>query len=189
VLPVVRQVLQSTDLMVSGSVSDPRGATRVRAGAIRSGARGGEDGRPGSTASWRRCAHLGHRSNGGPGIHEAPLQPDARPTLGSSAEEMLRRPSASGRLSCAGTVTGASGAAILAIYRLAFLCFTNSNAFIPTDTGVGRPSSGRSPSVSVTAMVAAARAAGTARERGVLGGDEAPPPLGCRTSSSNFGRA
>ena len=178
VLPAVRQVLQSpTDLMVSGSVSDPRGAARVRADAIRSGARGGEDGRPRSTASWRRRAHMGRRSKGGPGVHQAPLKPDARPT------------SASGRPSCAGTATGASGAVILAMYRLALLCSSNSNAFIPTDTGVGRPSSGRSPSVPVTAMVAAAHAVGTARERGVLGGDEAPPSLGCLMSNSNLGVA
>jgi hypothetical protein len=159
------------DLTVTGSVGDPQGAARARAGAACPGARGGEDGRSQSTAAWRRRAPWGRRSKGGPGVHEASLAPDARPARGT-----LRRPSAGDRSSCAGVVTGAAGVAILEIYRLALLCFPGSYAFIPTDTGVGRSSSGRSPSVSVTAMAATARAVGTAREGGVLGGDEAPLP-------------
>jgi hypothetical protein len=163
-------------LTVTGGVGYPQGAARVRAGATCPGARGGEDRRPMSTAAWRRRAPRGRRSEGGPGVHEASLAPDAQPTRVSFAKETLHRPSASDRSSCAGIATGAAGVAILEIYRLALLCFPSSNAFIPTDTGVGRPSSGRSPSVLVTAMVVAARAVGTAREGGVLGGDEAPLP-------------
>lgn len=173
--------MAKTALTVTGGVGDPQGAARVRAGAACPGARGG-DRRSMSTAAGRRRAHWSRRSKGGPDVHEASLAPDARPTRGSfAAEETLRRPLASDRSSCSGMATGVAGVAILEIYRLALLCFPSSNAFIPTDTGVGRPSSRRSPSVSVTAMVAAARAVGTAREGGVLGGDEAPFPSYCET--------
>jgi hypothetical protein len=166
--------------MAAGRVGDQQSAARVRAGATCTGARGGEDGRPRSTAAWCRRASLGRRS-GGSGVYEASLGSDARPTRASFAEETLRWPSASNRPSCAGMASGAAGVTIQEIYRRALLCLSNSNAFVPTDTGVGRPSPGRSPSVSVTVMVAAAPAAGAAREGGVLGGDESPLPSSCET--------
>lgn len=140
-----------TDLTIADGVGDPQGTARARTGTIRSGTRGGEDERPTSTEPWRRRAGLGRRSKGGPGVRETSLESDARPTRASFAEDMPHRSPASDR-PCVGMATGAAGAATLAIYRLALLCFSNSNAFIPTDTGVGRPSSGQSPSVSVTAM-------------------------------------
>jgi hypothetical protein len=176
-VPLGNNQVARTVLTVTGGVGDPRGAARARAGATCPGARGGEDGRPLSTAAWRCRARWGRWSEGGPGVHETSLAPDARSTRGSSAREMLRRPSASDQPPCAGMTIGAAGVAILEIYRLALLCFPNSNASIPTDTGVGGSSPGRSPSTSVTAMAAAARAVGTVREGGVLGGDEALLPF------------
>jgi hypothetical protein len=150
------------DLTATDRMGDPPGAARVRAGAIRIRARGGEDGRPRSTALWRRRAHLGRRSEGGPGVDEASLALDARSTLWSLADEALCRPSASDRPGLPPSGAGAVGVVFLAIYRLVLLCValgegrrgSSSSAFIPTGPGVGRPAPGHAPIVPALAKSA-----------------------------------
>jgi hypothetical protein len=146
------------DLTATGVVGDPPSAARARADAIRSGARGGEDGRPGSTASWRRRAHLGRRSEGGPGA--VSLGPDARPTLGSFADEALFGSLASDRPSSPPSGTGVAGVVFLVIHRLALLCValgkgrrgSSSGAVIPTRSGAGMPAPGHAPIAPVLAL-------------------------------------
>lgn len=161
-------------MTVTGGVGEPRGAARARTSATCPGARGREDRRSRSTAAWCRCARLGRRSEGGSGVHEASLALDARPTDEMFAEGMLCGLPASEPRCRTDVKTGAEGVAILEIYRLALLCFPSSDAYVTMGTGVGRPSSRRSPCASATATAAAV--AETAGEGGGLGGDEAPLP-------------